>query len=320
MKGKDILSLAELSTADMKLLLDLSASLKRRRTSGLGSNTLKGKSVAMVFEKPSTRTRVSFQVAVKELGAFPISLSTSELQLGRGETIEDTARVLSRYVHAAMARVNKHGDLERLATASSVPVINGLSDLFHPMQTLADLLTLRERAGKLEGLHVAWVGDGDNVCNSWLYGSAITGIHFTAATPIGYGPLASAVSEGSALARSTGGSITLVNEPERAVKGADCVMTDTYISMGEEQERAKRVRTFLPKYQVNRRLMSLAKRGAIFQHCLPAHRGEEVTADVIDGPQSAVFDEAENRLHTAKAMLCFLLLGRKDLSSLVRNR
>ncbi len=320
MKGKDFLTLAEISPGDMKLLLELSASLKRRRASGLGSKALAGRSVAMVFEKPSTRTRVSFQVAVSELGAFPINLSTIELQLGRGETIEDTARVLSRYVHVAMARVNKHGDLERLAKAASIPIVNGLSDLYHPMQTLADLLTLRERVGKLEGLRVAWVGDGDNVCNSWLYGSAIAGINFTAATPVGYGPLASAVSEASALARSTGGSITLMNEPERAVKGADCVMTDTFISMGEEQERAKRVRTFLPKYQVNKRLMSLAKRGAIFQHCLPAHRGEEVTADVIDGPQSAVFDEAENRLHTAKALLCFLLLGRKDLSPLLRSR
>ncbi len=320
MKGKDLLTLAELTPADMGLLLDLSAALKRRRSAGLGSGALRGKSIAMVFEKPSTRTRVSFQVAVSELGGFPVSLSSSELQLGRGETIEDTAHVLSRYVHAVMARVNKHGDLERLARAASVPVVNGLSDLYHPVQVLADLTTLRERKGKLKGLKVAWVGDGDNVCNSWLYGSALAGINFAVATPVGYGPLASAVTAATRLSRSTGGSVTLTNEPERAVKGADCVMTDTFVSMGEEQEREKRASAFLPRYQVNKRLMSLAKRDAIFEHCLPAHRGEEVAADVIDGPQSVVFDEAENRLHTSKALLCFLMQGPKELSSLLRSR
>jgi ornithine carbamoyltransferase len=317
---RDLLSFAELSSSDLTLLLNLSESLKRGRNAGRGSNALKGKSVALVFEKPSTRTRVSFQVAISELGGFPVSLSSAELQLGRGETVEDTAHVLSRYVHVIMARVNKQESVEKLARAASVPVINGLSDLYHPVQILADLLTLREHKGKLKGLRVAWVGDGDNVCNSWLFGAALSGIDFAVATPQGFEPLASAVSGSTAMARSTGGRITLTNDPQVAVKGADCVMTDTFVSMGDETEKEERERTFLPRYQVDGKLMSLAKRDAIFEHCLPAHRGEEVTSEVIDGPRSVVFDEAENRLHTTKALLCFLTLGKKELSSLVRSR
>jgi ornithine carbamoyltransferase len=317
---RDLLSFAELSSSDLTLLLNLSESLKRGRNARRGSNALKGKSVALVFEKPSTRTRVSFQVAISELGGSPVSLSSAELQLGRGETVEDTAHVLSRYVHVIMARVNKQESVEKLARAASVPVINGLSDLYHPVQILADLLTLREHKGKLKGLRVAWVGDGDNVCNSWLFGAALSGIDFAVATPQGFEPLASAVSGSTAMARSTGGRITLTNDPQVAVKGADCVMTDTFVSMGDETEKEERERTFLPRYQVDGKLMSLAKRDAIFEHCLPAHRGEEVTSEVIDGPRSVVFDEAENRLHTTKALLCFLTLGKKELSSLVRSR
>ncbi len=316
MKGKDFLTLAELTSSDLALLLRLSIRLRHKREAGLGSGSLKGKSVALVFEKPSTRTRVSFQVAVTELGGAPVSLSASELQLGRGETIEDTARVLSRYVHTIMARVNRHGDLERLADASSVPVINGLSDLHHPVQILADLLTLYERKGRLKGLKVAWVGDGDNVCNSWAYGAALSGINFVAATPEGYGPLREVFADASQICRSTGGSVETINDPIAAVKGADCVITDTFVSMGLEEEKDRRKKAFLPRYQVDRKLMSLAKEDAIFQHCLPAHRGEEVTGGVIDGPQSVVFDEAENRLHTEKALLCFLMLGRKQVQAL----
>jgi len=317
---RDLLSLAELSSSDLTLLLKLSESLKRGRKGRLGSNALKGKSVALVFEKPSTRTRVSFQVAISELGGFPVSLSSAELQLGRGETVEDTARVLSRYVHVVMARVNKQESIERLAKAATVPVINGLSDLYHPVQILADLLTLQEHKGKLNGLRVAWVGDGDNVCNSWLYGAALSGIDFAVATPQGYEPLASAVSGATAIARSTGGKITLTNDPQLAARGADCVMTDTFVSMGDEAEKEARENAFLPKYQVDGRLMSQAKRDAVFEHCLPAHRGEEVTSEVMDGPQSVVFDQAENRLHTTKAVLCFLTLGKKELSALVKSR
>ena len=317
---RNLLSFAELSSSDLTLLLNLSESLKRGRSARRGSNALKGKSVALVFEKPSTRTRVSFQVAIGELGGSPVSLSSAELQLGRGETVEDTAHVLSRYVHVIMARVNKQESVEKLARAASVPVINGLSDLYHPVQILADLLTLREHKGKLKGLRVAWVGDGDNVCNSWLYGAALSGIDFVVATPPGYEPLSSAVKGAAAIARTTGGKITLTDDPQVAAKGADCVMTDTFVSMGEEAEKDEREKAFFPKYHVDGKLMSLAKKDAVFEHCLPAHRGEEVAPDVIDGPQSVVFDQAENRMHTSKAILCFLMLGKKELSALARSR
>ncbi len=316
MKHKDFLTLAELTPAELDSILGLAARLKSRRNGGFGSDALSRKSVALVFEKPSTRTRVSFQVAIGELGGHPVSLSSNELQLGRGETVEDTGRVLSRYVHCVMARVNRHEDLVRLAKASRVPVINGLSDLHHPVQVLADLLTLKEHKGRLKGLKVAWVGDGDNVCNSWAYGAALTGIDFTAATPVGYEPASDVISEASRMAKRSGGSVRVMTDPAIAVSGADCVMTDTFVSMGFEEEKRKRTQAFLPKYQVTKALMAKAKHDAIFQHCLPAHRGEEVTADVIDGPQSVVFDEAENRLHTTKALLCFLMLGQKEYSAL----
>ena len=316
MKGKDFLTLAELTPADLGSILDLASRLKKGRSRGLGSAALKGRSVALIFEKPSTRTRVSFQVAIGELGGQAISLSSSELQLGRGETIEDTARVLSRYVHCIMARVNKHGDLERLAEASTVPVINGLSDLHHPVQILADLLTLREHKGKLRGLKVAWVGDGDNVCDSWAFGAALTGIELVVATPDGYEPPREVVERASLLAKGTRGSIRVISDPGEAVAGADCVITDTFVSMGLEEEKQVRTKVFFPRYQVNGALMSKAKKDAVFQHCLPAHWGEEVTNQIMDGPRSVVFDEAENRLHTEKALLCFLMLGRDEYSRL----
>ena len=316
MKGKDFLILTELTPAELESILDLAGRLKAQRGEGLGSGALRGKSVALIFEKPSTRTRVSFQVAITELGGNPIVLSSNELQLGRGETIEDTARVLSRYVHCIMARVNRHEDLARLAKTSKVPVINGLSDLHHPVQILADLLTLKEHKKKLTGLKVAWVGDGDNVCNSWAYGAALTGIDFVAATPPGYEPSKDVIREASRMARATGGSVRVVTDPVEAVAGADCVITDTFVSMGLEEEKRKRIRAFIPRYKVTRALMAKAKRDAVFQHCLPAHRGEEVAAEVIDGPQSVVFDEAENRMHTEKALLCFLMLDQKGYSAL----
>ncbi len=316
MKAKDFLTLSELTPRDLDSILNLAARLKKRRGSGLGSNALRRKSVALIFEKPSTRTRVSFQVAVNELGGHAISLSSGEMQLGRGETVEDTGTVLSRFVHCVMARVNRHNDVVSLAESSQVPVINGLSDLYHPVQVLADLLTLKEHKGHLKGLKVAWVGDGNNVCNSWAFGSALAGIDFVAATPKGYEPAREVITEASRMARATSGSLRVVSDPVTAVSGADCVMTDTFVSMGFEEEGRKRAKAFLPRYQVNKKLIAKAKRDSIFQHCLPAHRGEEVTAEVIDGPQSVVFDEAENRLHTTKALLCFLMLGRSEYSAL----
>jgi ornithine carbamoyltransferase len=316
LKAKNFLTLADFTPTDLASVLDLAARLKEQRREGLESSALRGKSVALIFEKPSTRTRVSFQVAINELGGDAISLSSNELQLGRGETVEDTGMVLSRYVHCIMARVNRHDDLVRLAKSSRVPVINGLSDLHHPVQILADLLTLKEHKKRLKGLKVAWVGDGDNVCNSWAQGAALTGIDFVAATPRGFEPSRHVIKEAVRMASSTGGSIRIVTDPAKAVASADCVMTDTFVSMGFEEEKRKREKAFLPTYQVTKALMAKAKKDAIFQHCLPAHRGEEVAADVIDGPRSVVFDEAENRLHTTKALLCFLMLGRGEYSAL----
>jgi len=315
LRPKSFLTLAELDQDEMNLILSLSLRLKAAREMSK-ARPLLGKTVALLFEKPSTRTRVSFQVAISELGGSSINLGSTEIQLGRGETIEDTARVLSRYTHAIMARVNGHSEVERLAASSTVPVVNGLSDLYHPVQILADLLTLQERKGALKGLKVAWVGDGDNVCNSWLIGAATTGIHFSAATPPGYGPYKGAIALARSIARETGATFALFEDPKEAVVGADCVITDTFVSMGFDEEREERVRVFLPKYRVDQGLMTLAKKGAIFQHCLPAHRGEEVTDEVIDGPNSAVWDEAENRLHTTKALLCYLMLEQSELKKL----
>jgi ornithine carbamoyltransferase len=314
-RPRNFLTLAELTSEELTSVLSLSEKMKRSRGK-TKARPLAGKTVALLFEKPSTRTRVSFQVATSELGGSSISLGSSEIQLGRGETIEDTARVLSRYVHAVMARVNGHSEVERLADASTVPVINGLSDLHHPVQILADLLTLKERKGHLRGLKVSWVGDGDNVCNSWLIGAAMTGIRLSVATPPGYAPDKGVVALARSLAKGAGEPAVLCEDPREAVSGADCVITDTFVSMGLDSEREKRVNAFMPKYQVSARLMALAKKDAIFQHCLPAHRGEEVTDEVIDGPMSAVFDEAENRLHTTKALLCFLMLDRSALQGL----
>ncbi len=320
MRGKDFLTLEELSPAELRMILDLSKKFKTLRKRSVVKDVLRGRTVALLFEKPSTRTRVSFQVAVHELGGYSVSLSSNEIQLGRGETIEDTARVLSRYVHAVMARVNLHDEVAGLAAASSVPVINGLSDLYHPVQVLADLLTLSEHKGRLKGLRVAWVGDGNNVCNSWLYGASLTGVDFAVATPPNFTPLRDVVASARKIAESTGGKITLTEDPREAVEGADCVMTDTFVSMGFDQERETRIKAFLPRYQVNEELMSRAKRDAIFEHCLPAHRGDEVSKGVIDGPNSVVWDEAENRLHTTKALLSFLMLGKADSASLLRGR
>ena len=271
------------------------------------SQKLKGKTVAMIFQKPSTRTRASFETAVHQLGGHAMNLSWNEMQLGRGETIHDTAKVLDRYVDAIMARVFSHEDLEELAKHAQAPVINGLSDKHHPCQILADLLTLLQHKRKLKGLKLAYVGDGNNVCNSLLIGCAKTGVNITVATPAGYRPDPEAVRLAEEAASETGAGVKVIGDPQTAVNSADAVYTDTFVSMGLEKEKEERLRAFLPKYQVNEKLFSLAKPDAIFLHCLPAHRGEEVTDQVIDGPNSAVWDEAENRLHTSKALLTLLL-------------
>jgi ornithine carbamoyltransferase len=301
--GRDCLTLAEFSPEEVRLILDEAQKLKALRRSRIPFRPLFGRTLAMVFEKPSNRTRVSFEVGMYQLGGHALPLSPQELQIGKRETPSDTGRVLARYIDAIMVRTFDHEDLEELAAAADVPVINGLSDLHHPCQALADLLTIREEVGGLERVKVAYVGDGNNVAHSLALGCALTRTTLTIAHPEGHAPSAGVIQ----LATKLGLPPTLTQDPCEGVVGARIVYTDVWASMGQEAEAEERKRKFAP-YQVNEELMSLAAPDAIFLHCLPAHRGEEVTSGVIDGPQSRVFDQAENRLHAQKALL-YLLLG-----------
>ncbi|MDD1656438.1 MAG: ornithine carbamoyltransferase [Methanomicrobiales archaeon] len=300
--NRDLLSIRDLGADDLRWILDEAGRLKKLRMKGVPHPLLAGKSLGMVFEKSSTRTRVSFEVGMYELGGHALFLNPRDLQLGRGEEIRDTARVLSRYVHGVMIRAYRHTTLEEYARYSKVPIINGLSDREHPCQVLADLLTLRERFGSLDGIRVAWVGDGNNVCHSLILSAALTGIRVAVATPRGYRPDPGIV----AAAQEEGGKVTLTTDPVRAVKDADAVYTDVWVSMGEEEERAKRLRAF-QGYAITQELLSSAADRAIVLHCLPAHRGEEITDEVLEGSASAVWDQAENRLHAQKALLVRLL-------------
>lgn len=304
---RDLLSMQDLTPADITAILKLASKLKKEQKAGRARPLLRGKTLGMIFQKPSTRTRVSFEVGMNQLGGHALYLGASDIQIARGETIEDTAKTLSRYVDCLMARVYDHTDVQKLAQYASIPVINGLSDAYHPCQILADLLTIQEHKEKLKGLRMAWLGDGDNVCNDLLLGAAKTGISMTAACPAGYEPLEDAVRLAMTEGEKTGAEIAVTSDPVIAAKDADIVVTDTFISIGKEGERATRESVFLPKYQVNSEIMRLAKKDAIFMHCLPAKRGQEVTADVIDGARSVVWDEAENRLHAQKAVLCILM-------------
>jgi ornithine carbamoyltransferase len=297
--NEDFLSIDDLTAEELTGLLDRAADLKADRRA---SNALTGKTVAMVFEKPSTRTRISFEVAIAELGGHPLPLSSAELQLGRGETIEDTGRILSGYVQGVVVRTFEQERLERLADAATIPVINALSDLEHPCQALADLLTIREQRGGLAGTKLTYVGDGNNVAHSLLLAGALAGMHVTVATPPGYDPIPQIAKRAQEIAEDTGGSVTLTHEAPEAVRGADAVYTDVWASMGKEREADERRLIFAP-YQLNAVLLGRAARDAIVLHCLPAHRGEEITDEVIDGPQSVVWQQAENRLHTQKALL-----------------
>ncbi len=297
-----MLSLADLSYEELIDILDIASDLKEKRARGKISTGLMNKSLAMIFEKSSTRTRVSFEVAMTELGGHAIYLNSRDIQLGRGESVADTARVMSRYVHAIMARVYKHETLTGLSKYSTVPVINGLSDLEHPCQTLADLLTIREYKGKLKGLNFSWIGDGNNVCNSAILACALTGMKITVACPEGYEPNSEILNK----ARDIGGTVSVIHDPMKAAKNADILYTDVWVSMGDEEEYDQRLRDFKP-YQINSKLLEQAKHDVMVLHCLPAHRGEEITAEVVDGPNSAVFDQAENRLHAQKALLLKLL-------------
>lgn len=293
---------------DLDLLLEDAADMKARLKAGEMRELLPHKTLALVFEKPSTRTRVSFEVGVRHLGGSALYLGRQDLQLGRGETLEDTARTLSRYVDAIVYRAFRHEDVVRLAEAASVPVINGLDELEHPCQALSDLFTVFEIKGRLEGLRLAYVGDGNNVCNSLLLGCALTGIHMVAACPPGYEPDPRILQQAEQLAAKRRSAVELVTSPQEAVVDAELVYTDVWVSMGQEEERAKRLEAFAG-YQVNEDLLDLANRDARVMHCLPAHRGEEITDAVLDGPRSIVWEQAENRLHAQKALLVHLMVG-----------
>ena len=309
---RDFLSADDLEAHELLALLDLADELKSDRVarqesaSTLVGEQLRGRTVALVFEKPSTRTRVSFQVAVAELGGHPLPLSSAELQLGRGETIADTGAVLSRYVHAIVVRTFGQDRIEELAAAADVPVVNALTDREHPCQALADLQTFRELHGGLAGRSLAYVGDGNNVAHSLLLAGVKTGMSVRVGHPAGYAPEGAIVARAQQVARDTGGEVVVTTDAVEAVAGADAVYTDVWASMGQESEADQRAAVFEP-YRVTAELFGNAAPGAVFLHCLPAHRGEEVAAEVIDGPASRVFDQAENRLHAQKALLATLL-------------
>lgn len=303
---KHLLSIKDLTVEELENILNLSEKLKRQTKEGVQHHLLKGKTLGMIFTKSSTRTRVSFEVGMYQLGGYSLFLSSNDIQLGRGESIYDTAQVLSRYIDGIMIRTFKQSDVEELARYGSIPVINGLTDLMHPCQILADLFTVYEHKGTLKGLKMAYVGDGNNVANSLLHGCAKVGMDIAVATPEGFECNKDMVSEAQEDARVSGSRILLTNDPVEAIKNADVVYTDTWVSMGQEGEKAERVKTFMP-YQVNGQLFSQAKDDAIFLHCLPAYRGYEVTDEIIDGPQSVVFDEAENRMHVQKAVMAILM-------------
>ena len=303
---KDLLWLMDLSSEDIWRLIFLTDDIKNSRIEV--SEALKGYVLGMIFEKPSTRTRISFEVAMYELGGHAIYLPTQTLQVSRGESIKDTAKVLSRYVDIVMARVYSHETLEELAKYADIPVINGLSDLCHPVQALSDFYTIYEHFGRLKGLKIAYVGDGNNVANSLLLGAAKLGLNIAIATPKGYEPSRIYIDNALKLSNETGAKIELLNDPYEAVKGASVIYTDTFVSMGQEKEREERLRIFMPKYQVNMDLIKASgHEDVVFMHCLPAHRGEEVTDEVIDSDYSIVYDQAENRLHMQKSILLWIV-------------
>ena len=300
---RNFTDLSEIESGELKRILEHAHTLKAvtKRNGGRCNRPLEGKVLAMIFDKPSTRTRISFDVGMRQLGGETLFLSGSEMQLGRSETLADTARVLSRYVDAIMIRTTDHARLLELARYATVPVINGLTDETHPCQIMADIMTFEEKKGAIEGRRIAWTGDGNNVLHSWIEASARFGFTASIATPEGSEPMPRYVD----WARANGGDVIIGNDPKQAVADADCVVTDTWVSMNQEH-RARGHNVFMP-FQVNADLMRLARKDAIFMHCLPAHRGEEVTDEIMDGPQSVVFDEAENRLHVQKGILawCF---------------
>jgi ornithine carbamoyltransferase len=306
LKGRDFLRVGAWNRADLEAALDLADELKQLQRRRDPHELLPGRALGMIFQKPSTRTRVSFEVGMAQLGGFALYLAAQDLQLGRGETIKDTATVLSRYLDAIMIRTFEQADVEELADYADIPVLNGLTDAAHPCQALADLMTIRERLGRLQGVRLAYLGDGNNVCASLMVGAATFGMHFVAATPPGYEPAQSAVTAAREAAEQSGGTLELVGDPPDAARGAQVLYTDVWTSMGQEEERERRLRD-LAGFGIDGSKIALAAQDAIVLHCLPAHYGEEITEEVLYGPQSAVWDQAENRLHTQKALLALVV-------------
>ncbi len=305
------LSLGDWSREDLQGYLDRAVAMKKAIRTGRRNKSLEGKILGLLFEKPSLRTRVTFEVGMRQLGGDSLYLGAQEVQLGVRESIADVARNLERWLDGIVVRTFRHETVEEMARYASIPVINGLTDLLHPCQVLSDMLTLLEKKGRLAGLRVAYIGDGNNLANSWLLGASVMGIHLTVATPKGYEPNPGIVRAARKRAAATGAEIRLTRDPARAAAGADVIYTDVWTSMGQEKERRRR-RTAFRGFQVNEDLVAMAREDVVVMHCLPAHRGEEITDEVLDGPHSIVFDQAENRLHAQKALLEAFLGGRRD--------
>ncbi len=305
---KDLISIADLTKKEIKTIIDTARFIKIKKRRSF--TPLKGKTLGMIFEKPSTRTRVSFEAGFYQLGGYALFLSSKELQLRRGETIKDTARTLSRYLDGIVIRAYRHTDVIELAKYSSIPVINGLTDLVHPCQVLSDLFTISEKKRNISSLKIVYIGDGNNIANSWINASSKLGLHLVLCLPKEHNPDEEILVKALRLSKKTKARIELVSSPKKAVKDADIIYTDVWVSMGEEKRRKKKEKVFMP-YQVNNNLIRTAKKDVLVMHCLPAHRGKEITDDVIDGPHSIVFDQAENRLHIQKAILYLLMLRNK---------
>ena len=310
LKNKDLISIHDLSVGEVATILDVARKLKKKQKNGEAHEYLRGKTLAMIFSKASTRTRVSFETGFHQLGGHPIYLSDSSSQVGRGEPVKDTARVLSRYVDGIMIRTFSHESVIELAKYASIPVINGLTDLLHPCQALTDIFTILEYKEVLKGRKLVFIGDGNNMAHSLMYACAKVGMNMVCASPKGYQPNPEIVKNAQEDAAQTGATVTVEEDMFKAAKGADVVYTDVWTSMGEEAEREARFKA-LHTYQVNKELMAVVRPDAIVLHCLPAHRGEEITEEIIEGPQSAVFDEAENRLHVQKAIMALLMSDEK---------
>jgi len=306
LKGRDFLRVNDWAPDELLFVLELADRLKARQREHIDHRHLEGRTLGMIFQKPSTRTRVSFEAGMFHLGGTALYLAAGDLQLGRGETIKDTARVLSRYLDGIMIRTFAQADVDELAAHADIPVINGLTDEFHPCQALADVMTIRERLGEFDGVGVAYLGDGNNVCHSLMVACAKLGMDFVAATPEGYEPGETVVGWAREAAEASGGSVELAHDPRAAAQGADVLYTDVWTSMGQEEERDRRVRD-LEAYRIDDGLVALASERAIVLHCLPAHYGEEITEEVLYGPRSAVWDQAENRLHSQKALLASVI-------------